>query len=248
MSLTFGSLFAGIGGLDLGLQRAGMICKWQVEIDAFAGLVLTKHWPAIERHADIREFDPRERERVDLICGGFPCQDISGAGKKIGIEGERSGLWSEYLRVVRLLRPRFVLVENVSALLIRGLDRVLGDLAESGYDAEWHCLSAAGFGGYHLRRRIFILAYPNGYRRTPIITSRGVISTRSGKEPQPWARQSPQLKRAAGGRVYPVPDPIFKRMADGFRRGLDEDRLRVAGNAVVPDIAEWIGRKIIEAA
>ena len=131
MTLTFGSLFAGIGGMDLGLERAGMQCKWQVEINPYAQKVLAKHWPHVDRFEDVRAVGARELAPVDLIAGGFPCQDISHAGLRAGIDGERSGLWSEFARLVRELRPRYVLVENVAALLVRGVERVLGDLAAS---------------------------------------------------------------------------------------------------------------------
>jgi len=172
MKPTVGSLFAGIGGIDLGLERAGFQTKWQVEIDDYARKVLQRHFPAAERFRDVKQFPPKpdstwllhrwkERFSVDLLCGGFPCQDISTAGRGAGIDGERSGLWSEYKRIIRLLQPSFVLVENVPALTVRGIDRVLGDLAEIGYDAEWRVLSAAEFGALHLRKRIFIVAYPS---------------------------------------------------------------------------------------
>jgi DNA (cytosine-5)-methyltransferase 1 len=159
--LTFGSLFAGIGGFDLGLERAGMECRWQVEIDPFARRVLEKHWPNVMRWDDVKTFPPEQLEKykVDLICGGFPCQDISYAGKGAGIDGERSGLWAQYARIIRDLRPRYVVVENVAALLTRGLGRVLGDLAALGYDAEWECLPAAAVGAPHIRDRIFILGH-----------------------------------------------------------------------------------------
>ena len=184
--LTFGSLFAGIGGLDLGLERAGLECRWQVEIDPYATRVLAKHWPHVRRWGNIKTFLPdtaserrgawgprrtaarRERRslspwaaqwQVDLIAGGFPCQDISYAGKGAGLSGERSGLWFEFARVVRTLRPRFLIVENVPALLTRGIDAVLGTLATLGYDAEWTCLPAAAVGAPHIRDRVFILAH-----------------------------------------------------------------------------------------
>lgn len=164
MGLTFGSLFAGIGGLDLGFERAGMACRWQVEIDPWCRRVLAKHWPDVPRHDDIKTFPPERGDwSVDVICGGFPCQDISNAGKRAGINGERSGLWSEMLRVIRVVRPRIVVVENVAALASRGLDRVLGDLSEIGFDAEWRIISAAEFGAPHLRRRLFIVAYSRGH-------------------------------------------------------------------------------------
>ena len=159
--ITFGSLFAGIGGLDLGLERAGMACRWQVEIDDYCCQVLAKHWPTVERYEDVRTVGIRNLESVDLICGGFPCQDISSAGKRAGIEGQRSGLWSEFYRIICELRPRYVLVENVAALLVRGMDRVLGNLADGGYDAEWDCIPAAAVGAPHIRYRVFILAHRN---------------------------------------------------------------------------------------
>jgi len=133
--MTFGSLFAGIGGFDLGFERAGMVCKWQVEIDDYANRVLAQHWPDVARYRDIRDCGAHNLESVDVICGGFPCQDISYAGRGAGLEGERSGLFFEAVRVVRELRPRIVVLENVAALLTRGLDVVLGTLAEVGFDA-----------------------------------------------------------------------------------------------------------------
>lgn len=167
--LTFGSLFSGIGGLDLGLERAGMVCRWQIEVDDYCQRVLAKHWPDVPKYGDIREVTGEELERVDLLCGGFPCQDISNAGKRAGIDGARSGLWSEYIRLVRVLRPRFVLVENVAALLVRGLDRVLIDLAESGYSAEWDCIPAASVGAPHRRDRLFVVAHTESHRTPRVV-------------------------------------------------------------------------------
>jgi DNA (cytosine-5)-methyltransferase 1 len=158
--LTFGSLFAGIGGFDLGLERAGMRCEWQVEIDPYARAVLAKHWPDVRRHEDVRTFPPPEGEwGVDVICGGFPCQDISVAGKGAGLAGARSGLWYEYARIIGELRPRYVIVENVAALLARGMGTVLGDLSTLGYDAEWHVIPASAVGAPHRRERIWIVAH-----------------------------------------------------------------------------------------
>ena len=163
---TVGSLFAGIGGFDLGFERAGFEVVWQVEIDEWARKVLAKNFPKAERYADIRECGIHNLKRVDVIVGGFPCQDISNAGLRAGIGGARSGLWGEMLRIVRELQPRFVLVENVAALLGRGMGRVLGDLAAIGYDAEWEIVSATDVGAPHLRERVWILAYPQSERRT----------------------------------------------------------------------------------
>jgi DNA (cytosine-5)-methyltransferase 1 len=162
--LTFGSLFAGIGGFDLGFERAGFQCKWQVEIDDYAKKILKRHWPDVHRERDIRQCGRHNLERVDCIIGGFPCQDISYAGKGAGLEGARSGLFFEAIRLVCELRPRAVVLENVAGLLTRGLDRVLGTLAEVGFDAEWHCIPAAAVGAPHIRDRVFVLAYAQGER------------------------------------------------------------------------------------
>jgi DNA (cytosine-5)-methyltransferase 1 len=159
-----GSLFSGIGGIDLGLERAGMRVVWQVECDPYARAVLRKHWPTTALYDDVRSVGAANLAPVDLVCGGFPCQDISNAGKRVGINGERSGLWSEYARIIRELRPRYVLVENVAALLARGLERVVGDLAACGYDAEWDCFPAAAFGAPHQRDRLFVVAHAHGDR------------------------------------------------------------------------------------
>jgi DNA (cytosine-5)-methyltransferase 1 len=157
-------LFSGIGGFSLGLERAGMRTVAFCEIEPFARAVLAKHWPDVPCYEDVRALSAgrlgADGISVDVICGGFPCQDISRAGKGAGITGARSGLWAEYARLIRELRPRYVVVENVSALLSRGLDRVLGDLAAIGYDAEWHCIRAADVGAPHLRDRVWIVAYP----------------------------------------------------------------------------------------
>jgi len=158
--LTFGELFAGIGGFSLGLERAGMQCRWQVEIDNYARRVLQKHWPDVRRHDDVRTFPPAGDDySVDVICGGFPCQDISVAGKGAGLAGARSGLWYEFSRIIGELRPRYVIVENVAALLSRGMDTVLSDLFTLRYDAEWHVIPASAVGAPHRRDRVWIVGY-----------------------------------------------------------------------------------------
>ena len=161
MTLSVLSLFAGIGGLDLGLERAGD-CKtrWYSEVDPYACRVMAARFPDAVNLGDITTIDWTTTDaRPDIICGGFPCQDISLAGKGAGIaEGTRSGLWSHYADAIRILRPRLVIVENVAALLARGIGRVLGDLAACGYDAEWDCIPAASVGAPHRRDRIFIIA------------------------------------------------------------------------------------------
>ena len=156
-----GSLFSGIGGLDLAVEAVtGARTVWQVERDEWCRGVLAQHWPEAQRFDDVCSVG-EELERVDIIAGGFPCQDVSLAGKRAGLAGERSGLWSEFARIVRVVRPRFVLVENVAGLLSMEFGQVLGDLAALGFDAEWHCLPAAAIGARHRRDRVWIVAYPN---------------------------------------------------------------------------------------
>lgn len=154
--LTFGSLFSGIGGIDLGLERAGIECRWQVEIEPYCIRVLEKHWPAVKRHGDITKIEGSELERVDIICGGYPCQPFSQAGQRKGSADARH-LWPEFARIIRLLRPRYVLLENVPGHLSLGFGDVLGDLAGLGFDAEWTCIRAADVGASHLRKRVFVI-------------------------------------------------------------------------------------------
>lgn len=227
--MTFGSLFSGIGGMDLGLERAGMECRWQVEIDPFCQKVLAKHWPEVKRYGDIRSVASQQLEAVDVIAGGFPCQDVSHAGQRAGIDGARSGLWSHMFRLIYGTKPRFVLVENVTGLLDRGVERVLRDLAGIGFDAEWTMLSACAFGAPHPRERVFILAYPASER------SGQLRRLRCPQESTPqrhvhWAEAKPPCGRVADG----VPERV--------------ERLIGLGNAVVPQVAEWIGRRILAAA
>lgn len=267
---TFGSLFAGIGGMDLGLERAGWECKWQVEIDPFCRKVLAKHWPSVPRHDDVRTFPPDSGDwRVDLIAGGFPCQDVSLAGKGAGLEGERSGLWFEYSRIIRELRPRYVLVENTPGLLVRGFDRVLGELASLGYDAEWASIPAAAVGAPHLRDRVFIVAHadrqrepqpqggkPQGRRRAidggqavrypdgEGLEVRGCFGGDARQELQAAQRAN----QAVGGHwgIDPATSESgVGRVAHGVPRRVE--RLRALGNAVVPQVAEFIGRRLMEA-
>jgi DNA (cytosine-5)-methyltransferase 1 len=272
--MTVGSLFTGVGGLDLGLERAGMKVLWQVEKDEYARRVLRKHWPKARCYEDVREcFGPTGArgnylDPVDLICGGFPCQDISVAGKGKGIkEGTRSGLWIEFARIVRELRPRYVLVENVPALRSRGLDRVLGDLAACGYDAEWDCIPAAAVGAPHRRDRIFIVAYAKREflwvesGRGSRTNGRG--SAQSADHGAPWvmadamrsgleeSRHGRGDEGSATPRIFAAPardsawssEPDVGRVAHGVPSRVD--RLRCLGNAVVPQVAEYVGRRII---
>jgi DNA (cytosine-5)-methyltransferase 1 len=239
-SPTFGSLFSGIGGLDLGLERAGMMCRWQVEIDEFATRVLERHWPDVARFRDVRECGAHNLGRVDLIAGGFPCQDISPNGnrsERLGLDGARSGLWAEFARIVRDLRPRYVLVENVSALSCRGLGRVLGDLAAIGFDAEWECFPAAAFGAPHFRDRTFIVAYPDD-NSGPQSDGKSIQSRIFTSRWDYLGGLDLAERRAASAPA------IFRGMDDGLPDRMD--RLTGLGNAVVPQVAEWIGKRLME--
>lgn len=234
--MTFGSCFAGIGGFDLGLERAGMECKWQIELDPFCTKVLEKHWPNVQRYSDIQTIEPSNLEHVDLLCGGFPCQDLSLASSTgTGLRGERSGLWWKMLRAIRVVRPRFALMENVPAILQRGVGEFLGSLAESGLDAEWDCLPASDFGAPHERDRFFALAYAN-----EVDGEEGMGNFKNGAAPifagSPRLRSTAWLQ--AAGEVHGVDD--------GISTGVYRDRVGAIGNAIVPQIAEHIGRLIME--
>lgn len=239
--MTFGSLFAGIGGFDLGFERAGMQCRWQVEIDEYANRVLAKHWPNVSRWNDITTFPPAYGDwSVDVICGGFPCQDISYAGKGAGLQGERSGLFYEAIRVIREVGPSIVVLENVAALLTRGMDQVLGTLASIGFDAEWHCIPAAVFGSHHIRQRVFVIA-----SRPNSCCIRWQRWWDVKRKIAPWSHQ--QFERLLQAETQlSIPAGSRGGISDGVPNRLH--RLRGLGNAVVPQVAEYIGRQIMEAA
>lgn len=180
--MRIGSLFSGIGGLELGLERAIPEARvvWQVERDPYARRVLEKHWPAARRYEDVQEVGAHNLQAVDLICGGFPCQDISNAGARAGIDGERSGLWREFARILGEMVPKYVVLENVPALLNRGMGRVLADLAALSYDGTWDCIPASALGAPHRRDRWFFV----GWHRA---TSRAIPYT-GGKYGDCWRR------------------------------------------------------------
>jgi DNA (cytosine-5)-methyltransferase 1 len=278
-------LFSGIGGFSLGLERTGgfetvAFC----EIEEFPRKVLRKHWPKVPVYEDVRTLTAdrlaADGIAVDVITGGFPCQDISTAGRQAGLgEGTRSGLWSEIVRLACELRPRFIIVENVANLLAGPSDkpgawfgRVLGDLAECGYDAEWENIPAAAVGAPHRRERIWIVAH------TKVMQQHGCKSvSRIGKsqisefgngcgsdivadadEPR-LERRSETLRPEKGWFSYAGHDwaqigglwrntiwdvePNVGRVAHGVPQRVD--RLKALGNAVVPQIPELIGRAIL---
>ena len=158
-------LFSGIGGFSLGLECAGWETVAFCEIEPSCHKVLSKYWPDVPIFEDVTKLSASDiTTTVDVICGGFPCQDISVAGKKAGIGGLRSGLWKEYLRLINEIRPKYAIIENVANLRSHGLITVLQDLWQIGYDAEWHCISASALGAPHQRDRIWIIAYPDRQR------------------------------------------------------------------------------------
>lgn len=223
-------LFSGIGGFSLGLERTGgfetvAFC----EIEEFPRRVLAKHWPGVPIYDDVRTLTAARLAAdgiaPDCIVGGFPCQDISRAGHGLGLAGERSGLWREFRRLIGELRPCHVIVENVPALVDRGLDAILGDLAELRYDAEWHDISAASLGADHLRHRLWIVAHPDEGQMRP-----GWLG---GLQNRPQIDRARLVHATGSRRAYGFPDWL--------------DRVGACGNAVVPQIPELIGRAILEA-
>ena len=256
---TFGSLFAGIGGFDLGLERCGLVCKWQVEIDPFCRQVLAKHWPSVPRHDDVATFPPGdwtdEALAVDLICAGWPCQDISISGKGAGLNGSRSRLFFDAVRVARQLKARWLFLENVPALFSNGMGHVLKTLAESGFNARWQMLSAQAVGAPHKRDRVFILATAancNGQRKPQPQggqpesgqwarnRSKTTLGTRDlsnannadgahGGQARRLGRQQKQGNDCtpAAQSSHWAGKPEFRRVADGIPDGLDSISLIV---------------------
>ena len=335
---TVGSLFAGIGGFDLGFERAGCRVVWQVESDPFALAVLARHFPEAQRFDDVRTVHgalahadsgrregvgltehgdqrgaprhqpdgcgpPGRRHRssqscgaclpaVDVICGGFPCQPHSLAGRR-GASADDRDLWPHFARLIRECRPRWVVAENVPGLLSSDAGRffgtVLGDLAACGYDAEWDCLPASAFGAPHQRDRVWLVAYLSGLRRDT--ESRQALALDGGADVADhdlkrrrveqrqcgchgtWARHQSRRgcevrdvadpasercqvrPRLFGGEPWTLPavtscadwafEPHVGRVAHGVPARVD--RLRGLGNACVPQITEWIARRILEA-
>jgi len=248
--LTVGALFAGIGGIEFGLERTGYFeTRWFVENDGFCQKILRKHWPRIPVYGDITTLDLATLPKVDILTGGFPCQDISVAGTGKGIkEGTRSGLWFYFAKAIGILRPKYALIENVPMLAKRGLDIVLANLAEAGYDAEWFDLRASDFGAPHRRERIFIVAGQPDLERRVIADDWGERIQRfvqekvSQKRGFSWCKDVRRVEDFMGRPN--VPQPLFRGTRDGIPDWVD--RIRALGNAVVPDCAEFVGEMILE--
>lgn len=245
MKLRVLDLFSGIGGFSLGLERTGgfetvAFC----EIEDYPRRVLAKHWPGVPIYDDVRTLTAdalrRDGIAVDVICGGFPCQDVSFAGKRAGLEGARSGLWREYARLIGEIRPRFVIVENVPGLLNLGMGAVLGDLAALGYDATWDCISASAVGAHHRRDRVWIVAYAEKISDSRV-SDNGDCCEHNDDEGQ--------FRGSGVAEVWKTPDwsfePAMARVVDGVPPFVDE--VGGLGNAVVPQVVETIGRAILSA-
>jgi DNA (cytosine-5)-methyltransferase 1 len=263
--MKFGSLFAGIGGFDLGLERAGMSCAWQVEIDPFCQKILAKHWPHVPKFGDIRNVKKETLEPVDLICGGFPCQPHSLAGKRKGSADDRD-LWPEYRRLIDELRPRWVIGENVPGIRTTILDQVLSDLENLNYSTGALIIPACAFDAPHRRERVFVLAHSIGERcggrgngdeagndgpvqieRPRSRDEQGILADaeRTGLEVGNWIRKQSRQTRSSAfvGSWWKVEPPVG-RVVDGVPGRVD--RIRSLGNAVVPQVVEFIGRYIVE--
>jgi len=241
-------LFSGIGGFSLGLKRAkndGQYTGFETvafcEIEAFPRKVLAKHWPNVPCYDDVRTLTAEQLASdgiaVDVICGGFPCQDLSSAGYQAGIGQEtRSGLFRQMLRIAVAVRPCFIIFENVSRLLSGPKEEAgqwfwefLWALAEGGYDAEWHCITAASIGAPHERDRIWIIAYPNQAQFERGCISRRIYQEHTDFSDACWGQDKPGMERASNGLPHQM------------------DRVGACGNAVVPQIPELIGNAILEA-
>ena len=246
-------LFSGIGGFSLGLERVeGFKTIAFCESDKHCRKVLRKHWNNVPIYEDIKELT-YERLKADgviptIITSGFPCQNLSVNGKAEGLGGSKSSLFFEVVRLVRMVRPRFCILENVSALLARGMGDVLGEFSKIGYDCEWHCISASSIGAPHERDRIWIVGYPDSTQRT-----RGRSSERvQSGQPESHLRSDCRKARAIlDYQGFPKEEAwnvksSLDRVINGIPRQLDRHRLRQLGNALVPDIPEYIGRSIIK--
>lgn len=251
MNVRVGSLFTGIGGIELGFERAGFTTVWAIEKDPYARAILRERFPYATLYGDVTTVDFGQLARVDVITAGFPCQDISNAGNRAGITGHRSGLWKYCIDALRDCRPRVAVFENVAALTRRGLDTVLCDLAAIGHAAEWHCVPAASVGAPHRRDRIFILAYPDSGRHVHGQPHEHPTEARQQTLRQPHERSTTSpgqrgTRRTSNPTVSAAGwwalEPAMGRVAHGVPHWLD--RIKCLGNAVVPAVSQAIAQSI----
>lgn len=274
--MRIGSLFSGIGGLELGLEWAGVgHTVWQVERDPWARSILARHWPDVARYDDVATITAANVTPIEVLCGGFPCQDLSFAGKGAGLGGARSGLFFEVMRIADDLGPQWIVLENVSAILSRGLDVVLGRLSESGYDAWWDCVPASACGARHRRDRWFLVAHARGdgwgkcgasAHTCPMGSAGSGVQGAGCKEairPGNSGAESREGRSGAQSHMGRTPDG-FPPGLDRYPKGVgseqhdfeppriheeapdDADRLRGLGNAVVPQVGFVIGKALME--
>ena len=258
--MKIGSLFSGIGGLELGLEWAELgEAVWQVEIDEKLQNCLAAHWPNAKRYSDIRDVRGADLDPADLICGGFPCQDVSSAGKRAGLSGSRSGLWFEFRRLVEELRPEWVCVENVASGAKKWVDAVRQDLERLGYASLPIPISAADCGAWHRRSRIFIIAYRNGeflrIERRGGAGSKGQSAVLAqGRTHEATTSDVDRERQRQQGRIEReerrwtcdgyqwTSEPDVARMVHGLPGRVDRER--ALGNSVVPQCAEVVGQVI----
>ena len=246
--LSHGSLFSGIGGFELGAEWAGIPTYWNCDINEWNRKLLKHRFPNTEQYDDIRTLtNPR---KVNIISGGFPCQDISGANTKAkGIKGHRSGLWGEMYRIVGEVRPDYIIIENSPNLAFRGFERVLCDLSEIGYDAEWQCLSATTFGFRHRRERIYVIAYPNTHSKFSDRMGNTFIDVARFKDPKEWSEIRSEFRLDTKEMVFKqdqwgsggqntIAEPLLCGVGDGIPERMD--RLAGLGNAIVPFIGYYL--------
>ncbi len=236
-------LFSGIGGFSLGLERTnGFETVAFCEIDPFCQKVLKKHWPDVPIHEDVRSLD--YDGTIDIITGGFPCQDLSCAGKQAGIDGEKSGLWGFMFKHIGKLRPKYVIVENVTALLSgdsgKWFGRLLSDLASIRYGAEWHCIRACALGLPHSRNRVWIIAYPNEIRPANNRTFLNKTAIRDS-----WEASKPIVGNPSWEWLLTNGDMRDFRKDNGLPQAAH--RIGALGNSIIPQIPEIIGHAILEA-
>ena len=295
--MKFGSLFTGIGGFDLAFERAGMTCAWQCEIDDKARGVLARRFPNVEIYQDVRTIGKHNLEPVDVICGGFPCQDVSMAGKRKGLDGERSGLWFEFARIIDELEPKWVVIENVPGLLSSNKGRdfavIIRWLEERGYGVCWRVLDAQNFGVAQRRRRVFIVASfgsgscaevlferegmcwdttaggkcgeevaysiranpshsgdkgDGGINTTLVCMAHGQSGAEIVSDGSPSLTCNHEMPFVGVRRLTPTECERLQGFPDGWTVGqADSARYKQLGNAVAVPVAEWIGKRIVEA-
>lgn len=241
---AFGSLFAGIGGLDLGLERAGWRCAWQIEKERNCKDVLAKHWPGVTRYGDIGSVDFSGVPHVELICGGFPCQPFSLSGQRKGDADER-WLWPWFFKAVSEVGPEIVLLENVPGLLsmVREFGEILRDLASLGMHVWWDCLPASAFGAYHERDRLFLLAFHARQRRDAWCDLAQGGKWRAQLEHRRLSGLAVATRTAAPHKRFEC-EPGVGRMVDGVPGRAH--RLTALGNAVYPPLPEWLGGMLLQ--